>query len=258
MSFKHVAIIGMGLIGGSIAKALKAQGTQIATLKGEYPDILLAQESKVCDLVMENWKELLNWADLVILATPLPAIGNLAKIIAEHHDGIKSLTVIDVGSVKKEIATLFQTLTHPEIEFLATHPMAGKESWGFAESSKELFQDAPWVITPHEKNTPDRISQVKELIGRLSANPIEMSPEEHDREVALISHLPTLISCALLEFVTKKKPESLKIAGPGFQSMTRLARGNPAFYREINTMNQEEINASWHDWIEFLRRYHAH
>lgn len=255
VEFKKIAIIGMGLMGGSIAKRMKEKdpSIEIGSLTSANSDLLLARSTEVIDQLFSNWDTLALWADLVVLAVPLSAVVPIAKTIATLAPK-KELIVIDIGSVKEEITAVFETLTADKVEFVATHPMAGKENWGFAHSASELFIDAPWIITPHLKNRRSTLQHICELISFLGGSPVEMQAQEHDRQVALISHLPALISQALLSFVATQGKESLKIAGPGFQSMTRLAHDNPDLYRDIYQMNQKNIRIFWEKWIAFLQQ----
>ncbi len=218
--FKKIGIIGMGLIGGSIAKALEGKA------------------SLVFDEAI--WSDIKN-LDAVILAVPISAILEIGERIASLKLD-RPLAVLDVGSVKEPIALRFEEWTQSPIEFVATHPMAGKEKGGIEHSDKDLFQKAPWVITPHAKNTKAVLSKTEDLISSLGAFPLFMDAATHDKRAALISQLPYLLSKALLEFVRKTDPASLEMAGPGFHSMTRLADDNPSMRKEISRYNRENID----------------
>jgi prephenate dehydrogenase len=126
--------------------------------------------------------------------------------------------------------------------------MAGTEKSGFDASEPDLFKGAPWIVVPHKKNKADLDAWIR-LFG---AKPILMNAADHDRKTALISHLPALISKALLDFVQKMDPECLQIAGPGFRSMTRLAKGNPELMKEISSFNKKNLETFWKEWIQFI------
>ncbi len=245
----HVSIIGLGLIGGSIAKALKKNHLTLASLQRECPDLQEAMAQKVIDRVFPNWEELIAWSDLIILAAPLSSLAALAEEIKRHCPKDKSLIVIDVSSVKKAVFPAFETLSTDTLEFLSTHPMAGKEHWGFNNSEADLFRDCCWILSPHGKNRQETVETISTLIESFGAKTAILDPKQHDQQVALISHLPALISRSLLTFVEKHNPDALKIAGPGFQSMTRLARDNPQLQKEIAVFNQEELTKQW---LKFL------
>lgn len=256
MSHLHkIGIIGLGLIGGSIAKALKHNRpkVEIASLNRPCLDLQGAVEQQVVSSLFDTWKELIVWSDMIILASPLSTLSTLAEEIAQQCPKDKKLLVIDVGSVKKAVFPAFENMTSDNIEFLSTHPMAGKERWGFAHSDASLFQDCCWILSPHQKNRRESVESISTLIGSLGARPVVLSPQKHDEQVALISHLPALLSRLLLSFVAAKDPEALKIAGPGFESMTRLAKDNPQLQSEIAKLNDEELTKQFIHWLEFIK-----
>jgi prephenate dehydrogenase len=255
-NLNKVGIIGLGLIGGSIAKALKKRSphVEIASLRGDFDDLQRAVQGKVVDTLFETLEELILWSDLIVLASPLSTLSELAIQIGTRCPDEKKLLVIDVASVKKGVIPTFEAMTKDNIEFLSTHPMAGKERWGFAHSDGTLFQDCRWILSPHEKNQQSSIDTVSEWIRLLGAEPILLTPEKHDTQVALISHLPALLSRFLLDFVESKDPDALKIAGPGFHSMTRLAHDNPQLQSEIASLNRQELAQQLSEWTEFITR----
>ncbi len=148
-----IGILGTGLIGGSIAKGIKMRWPEvcIASLAKECADLDSAVKEKVVDTLLSTWEELIQFCDWIILATPLSSLTPLAEEIARRCPKEKKLVVIDVGSVKKAVFPAFETLTSHNIEFLSTHPMAGKERWGFAHSDPNLFRDCCWISLPTQK-----------------------------------------------------------------------------------------------------------
>lgn len=218
LPFERIQIIGVGLIGGSILKNISGH------------------------IVEED-------PDLIIISSPLETIIPIAKGIQSK----KPLVVIDVGSVKQEIAKNFETLSDSKIDFISTHPFAGKEVSGFENSSPTLFVQAPWIITPHKKNRPENLERVRDFIEFLGANPLFMSAEEHDKKAALISHLPGLLARLYYEFVQLEDREAINIAGPGFKSFTRLAHDNPLLRATYEKMNQKNILPLMKKWISILK-----
>lgn len=249
MKIANVSIIGVGLIGGSIAKALKKRGSgvTVASLKYDSTDLQSA-----VDILFNSWEELIAWSDLIILATPLSTLSSLAEEIAKRCPKEKKLLVIDVGSVKKAVFPTFETLTTQNLEFLSTHPMAGKEKWGFENSEADLFQGCCWILSPHKKNQNGSIASISHFVEWMGAQAIVINPKSHDEQVALVSHLPALLSRLYLTFVEQTNPESLKVAGPGFKSMTRLAKDNPQMHSEIAALNREEIVKQLALFIKFI------
>ena len=217
--FERIKIIGVGLIGGSILKNLS--------------DHIVDKDP-----------------DLIIISSPLDTILPIAKGIKSN----KPLVVIDVGSVKRGIAKNFEQLSRANVDFIATHPFAGKEVSGFENSSPTLFVQSPWIITPHSKNKKKNIERVCEFIEFLGAVPIVLSPEEHDRKAALVSHLPGVLSRLFLKFVTEIDNDAIKIAGPGFKSFTRLAHDNPELRSAIEKLNKNNIKKFGKMWIELLKK----
>lgn len=222
---KKIGIIGSGLMGGSIF-----QGIEGSILFGD------------------DWKRRIEEVDFLILAVPIPAILEIAEEIS-HLPVKKPLIVLDIGSVKGPIAKKFEEKTKGSLEFVASHPMAGREKNGYEHSDPALFEGAVWVITPHEKNSEAALQKVEGVIHQLKSIPIRMEAEEHDRRAAMISQLPYLISKTLRDFVD---PESLAMAGPGFKSMVRLANDNPEMRKEIYRYNRKNIDRCLKGYIDSL------
>ncbi|MBX7065931.1 MAG: prephenate dehydrogenase [Parachlamydiales bacterium] len=235
MAFQKIGIIGLGLIGGSIAKKLQQKGYSIYTVKSKSADIQKAKP--ILAGIFPTLNALVKEVDLLIIATPLSTIISIAKKIKTDHP----LLVIDVGSVKGDIVKEFEKLSGGNLEFLSTHPMAGTEKKGFDAATPDLFEKAPWIIIPHKKNK----AKIEPLLRKLGAKPITMNAKEHDEKVGLISHLPMLLSIALWDFVQKKDPKSMEIAGPSFRTMTRLAHGNEELYKDILKFNKARIKTLW-------------
>ncbi len=218
---KKIKIIGLGLMGGSIAKDLKSEDA------------------------LET--------ELIILAAPLSAIPSLAtEIHAQSQNRQEPLIVMDIGSVKSKIAMHFETLSTDFVQFVATHPMAGAEKGGYENSREGLFAGAPWVVTPHRKNTEEALDLVEAFIRRLGANPLRMDADTHDWRAALVSHLPYIASLSILDFVAQTDPQSLEMAGPGFRSIARLAGDNPLLRQEIALENAAMIKRAFSEWLDFL------
>ncbi len=255
MCFRRIGIIGLGLIGGSIAKAIKAHDptVEIAVCDKKCSDWEDALQAHVIDHLVATPKELANCSELVIIATPLSELSSIAQLLAglslKH-----SLTVLDISSVKGQIVPVLEKLSTDQIEFVSTHPMAGKETLGFASSSATLFKGAVWITIPHRNNKAETLHTIERWIDSLGANPIRLGLEQHDEQVALISHLPMLISQSLLAFVKQEDVQALEIAGTGFQSMIRLAKTPPQLANELTENNRKILNKYWKKWIEFIQK----
>lgn len=253
MQINNVAIIGIGLIGGSVAKALKNK-VHVASLKRDCLDLQMAVEQNALDLLFDSWEDLITWSDAIILAAPLSTLTPLAEEIARLCPKEKKLIVMDVGSVKKAVFPAFEVLTTDNLDFISTHPMAGKEKWGFAHSDESLFQGCCWILSPHDKNQSSNLDAVTDLIRLMGGETRVLDVVEHDAQAALVSHLPALLSRLYLQFAEENHPESLRIAGPGFKSMTRLAGDNPQMQKEIAELNREEILKQLASFLTFMEK----
>ncbi len=241
-------------MGGSICKAIKTKdpSIEIGTLMHESEDDSLAQEGGWVDHVYPTMGDLLKNSELIILASPISTVIPLAEKIKLHSANLEKLIVIDIASVKGDIVDAFEKLSCQNVEYLSTHPMAGKENRGFTHSQATLFVNRRWVIVPHKGNSLSGIKRIEEWIHFLGSNPISLDAKVHDHQAALISHIPSMLSKFYFDFVNSVDPESLTISGPGFQSFTRLAHANPEMRKEIAKYNQEAIHEYFEQWVEFL------
>lgn len=253
MPFRRVGIIGLGLIGGSICKGIKTKDRSIHIAALFHAEDKKDQEDWI-DHTYSTVAELVQNVDLLILASPISTILPYADAIAASQARDENLVIIDVASVKGEIVNHFEKLTTEKIDFIGTHPMSGKVTLGFSNSQATLFVDRPWVITAHDKNTASNIEKIVQLIQFLGADPVCLDAKTHDRQAALISHLPFIISKSYLNFVNSTDPESLKIAGPGFQSFTRIAHANSTMHQDILKENSALINGFLEEWMKFLHK----
>jgi prephenate dehydrogenase len=244
-SLKNIAIIGLGLIGGSLAKVLKGKKYHITGITRSRETIKSALREKVIDkgftVLTPN---ALNGVDLIILAVPLSLIKQYIKKIAAI---VKRKTVLtDVGSTKSEICKFANAVLPHNILFIGGHPMAGTENAGFKSSAKNLFKDAAWVLTPYGKRKSKALNELKSLIKKTGAVPIITSSEKHDLAVALISHIPLLISSSICSVVKDQKYKELKtlslmLASSGFRDVTRIAGGNPELSKDLIISNLNNI-----------------
>lgn len=252
--FKRVGIVGFGLIGGSIARALHVKDIkiEISCLTRENQE---AKKSGIVDNEYLSLYELVLNSDLIILACPINAVETYAEEIMQLHKECKRrLVVIDVASVKEAITKRFENLTSGGIEFVATHPMAGSEKSGFENSEATLFAGAPWIISKHENNSQEGLRLIEEVIKFFGARPLFLDPKVHDRQTAIVSHIPGMLSKAILNFASEIDPECLSIAGSGFKSMTRLAYSNPQMRDDIFKLNRETILKYFPLFIDKLKK----
>jgi prephenate dehydrogenase len=252
--FTKVGVIGLGMMGGSIVKALKMKmpDIEIYTVKRKSDDITLAKKQGYITKELETYDELAEKCELIIIASPISSVLKIAKeIAASKADG---LIVIDIASVKRTIAKEFETLSTAEISFLATHPMAGSEKMGFANTQGMMFVNKPWIICPHKKNKADQVESVKQFVQFVGSKPVVTTAKKHDEQVAAVSHIVFLLSTYLFAFIAEKHPEALPLAGSGFISITRLASGSPEMHSQIITENYENSMINLMEMLEFMKK----
>jgi prephenate dehydrogenase len=232
-----VAIAGLGLVGGSLARALTRAGYRVIGV--DRPDVL-AQARAARALAEEAASvEQCAWeADVLVLAAPPPANRRLLRRVARLRR--PRLVVTDVGSVKGAIVREAHRLGLRC--FVGGHPMAGNEGSGFAAGHAGLFQDRPWLLTP-SRSEPRALRAVERLARAVGARPVVLSPAAHDRVVAFLSHVPQITAWALHaaargDAVTRRH---LAQAGPGFRDMTRLAASPRGLWRDILAENRDEV-----------------
>ena len=255
--FAKVGIIGIGLIGGSIAKAIKSKdpSVQISSLRREDQDIDRAMQSHMVDTCFSSLQELIDHVDVLILSPPLSFIETYAKEISSLSQGRKEkLLVLDVGSIKERICSSFAKLSHEGVEFVATHPMAGREKGSFPHSLASLFTGRCWALCPHPHTTEEALNTVRDFLCFLGAHPLIVTGEEHDRHAACISHLPYILSHAFLQFTQRTCPEALQMSGPGFASFIRLGQDSPELHEDIYSMNGNNIRPLLQSFLTYLQQ----
>lgn len=236
-----VVIAGVGLIGGSIGLGIRQRflANKVIGLDANPVSLETAKKLGVIDESYTSAGEWLSTADLVILATPVKTLVPLAKTI-EPYLG-KHTVVTDVGSVKQDIV---HALSH--LRFVGGHPMAGSEKFGVKHSSAALLENAVWVLTPAEHTDPAAVALVREFITHLGAKAIRVHPDQHDRLVAAVSHVPYLAAVALTQLVENDADRDLMmfLAAGGFRDITRIASGNPLMSRDMVVGNKEPVRES--------------
>ncbi len=245
----RVAILGTGLIGTSIALALRARGKADVELVGhdKYMDVARQAEKRgAFHRVTNTSQEAVRGADLVIFAAPLLAI---QKLMEEVASAIGPDTVVtDTGSTKAEVsAWAAATLPHPQ-NFVGGHPMAGKTEFGPTAAEPTLFDGARWVVVPAVNSTERAVNAIVNLAETVGAKPMFMDAAEHDAYAAAISHMPMMAAVALfsMERASEAWPELSAMAAGGFKDSTRLAGTDPAMSFDIAVTNRENIS----HWLE--------
>ena len=216
-----IGIFGLGLMGGSIALALKGHCSRLIGFDSDPSTLELALSKNIVDQAEVSSVKSLPSVDILILATPVPVILELIQQLPSLV--ASSCIILDLGSTKRDIIETMATLPKC-FEPIGGHPICGKEKLGLENADRYLYQDAPFVITPLERTTQKAKTAVTQIVSAIGAHAIEMTADEHDRILAATSHLPFLLSSAL---VHSTSPEFAFLIGPGFRSTSRLA-GTPS------------------------------
>lgn len=266
----HLAFIGFGLIGGSIARALREGGTASSwrirawSPTGDGP--ARAADDGVIDLVTATPEETLVGADLVVLAGPATAcLAALDDLAGRWRASLEPGAVItDVASTK---SALVDRADAAGLRFVGGHPMAGLETSGYAAARADLFVDRPWVIVPGRHADAPDVERVVALVEACRANVVRMDAGTHDHAVAGISHLPLVLAAALVEAVAgvggpdRDWETAEGLAAGGWRDMTRLARGDPAMGASIAVTNApalaarvRDLRVVLDDWLAALER----
>ena len=236
---KKILIVGLGLLGGSYAKVLKRFGFHISAITLEQSSIDYAIRENIIDEGSTELDErIIGEADLVIFAL-YPHV--FVEWIEKNQGLLKSGALItDVTGVKRSIVYQIQDILRPDLEFVAAHPMAGREVSGVENSTDRLFIGANYIVTPTEKNTPEAIQTCVEL-GRLLgfSNVTALSPEEHDEMIGFLSQLTHCIAITLMTCNDKENME--KFTGDSFRDLTRIARINDAMWSELFMENKDAL-----------------
>jgi len=233
----RVGIVGMGLIGGSLGLALRRlrRAIDVIGVTRRADAATAAVQRAAVDSASTNLNDL-SGCDIVVVATPIDQIAgvveNLAPIVSA------TALVTDVASVKQPILDLARRLPVPA-NFLGGHPVAGKAQGGLPESDPDLFEGEPWIFTPAAGQDVRRFATWFEMVRSLGAAVRFMPADEHDRQMAFLSHLAFTVSSAYHE--TIERYADPRLGGPGFRGMVRLAAGDPAMYEAIARENREDL-----------------
>lgn len=242
----RLAIVGVGLLGGSLAKAVRAHtlAREIVGIGRDRDRMQAALRDGTLDRATTDLAEGVAGADRVVLAAPV--LANEALLARVWEAAAAGTVVTDVGSTKRGIVAAAARLAagRREVHFVGSHPMAGSERAGYAVARVDLYQGATVVLTPTETTDAAAAKSVSELWSALGARVVVLDPATHDRAVAAISHLPHVAAWALVDAVVAFEPGALQIAARGFKDTTRIAASDPDVWREILVDNREAVSAS--------------
>jgi prephenate dehydrogenase len=239
---RRICIIGLGLMGGSLALALRGYCARLIGVDTLPATLSLARQRSVVDFATDDLAEALAQADLVVLAAPVRTNLALLEKIPRIHPG--PISIIDLSSTKSMIVAAMNQLPQG-FEALGGHPMCGKEKSGLSHADGKLFWDATFALTETERTTPALRSLAEQMIRIISAKALWIDAPTHDRWAAATSHLTYLVSSAL---AASTPSEAAPLIGPGFQSTSRLAGSDITMMADILTTNRQQV-------LEALARY---
>ncbi|RCW48290.1 MULTISPECIES: prephenate dehydrogenase/arogenate dehydrogenase family protein [unclassified Halanaerobium] len=243
--FRETAVLGVGLIGGSLAAAFrkKSISEKIIGIDIDEENLLRAKKMNIID---EGYTEIgsnLNNSDLIILAAPIfNILGILDKL---PYSKETRQIIIDTGSTKKEILKKAENKFSGQENrfFIGGHPMAGSEKSGVKFADPELFVEAPFILTPAADTDRKIVEKIKNVLKKIGCRVYIIDAEEHDRCAAVLSHLPHLVSAVLLNTACseREKEKLYRLAGSGFYDMTRIAGGSPELWQDIFWTNRDNL-----------------
>jgi len=244
VQFNSVAIVGVGLIGGSLALSARQKGifNHIVGIGRTPENLRKARDLNVVDEFTLNLDEGVKNAELVVIATP---VSDIIPIIKKILPALKKGAIItDVGSVKNEIMIETDKLSLPGVFFVGSHPIAGTENSGVEAAFSDLFLERKCILTPSKKTDPSALEKIKNLWISVGSEVFFMDSEQHDQILGAVSHLPHMIAFALVNYlheINNEKESVFKFSGGGLKDFTRIAASHPIMWKDIALMNKENL-----------------
>ncbi len=244
--FEQLGLIGCGLMGGSFALALKRAGLvkRVVGYSKSPSTTERARQLGVIDVEAPSALLAVSGADIVLIAVPVAATEATFKAI--KHLVTPQMLIMDVGSTKRDVIDAGRRALRDQIgSFVPAHPIAGKEVAGVENADADLYVGKQVILTPIERTLTVQLQKAVDVWTGLGCRVLKMSPEAHDSAFAAVSHLPHLISFALMNAISGQAPgkDYLSLAGPGFRDFTRIAASDPKVWRDIMISNREELLA---------------
>jgi prephenate dehydrogenase len=254
----RIAVVGTGLIGGSVGLALGARGYDVAGFDHDEVRLARAKELGAITEAAASLDDAVAGAELVVVAVPVGAIAR--AVVAALDAG--AAVVTDVGSVKKSVvAEVERERPDASARFVGGHPMAGSEQDGVDGADATLFVGATWTLTPTANTDERAYTLVLRVIRELGADVVSVAPDHHDELVAFVSHVPQLAASTLMDVATTNEQDRrtlMRLAAGGFRDMTRIAAGHPAIWPDILTTNREAVLGALDAYLAALSRVRDH
>jgi len=239
--FERLAVLGLGLLGGSVAWAARRRGVarSVVGCGRRLEPLRDAQARGLVDAIALDPAEAVTGADLVVLATPVGAMEGVLRAAAPAL--ASGALVTDVGSVKSLLAETLPGLLPPGVVFVGSHPMAGSHEKGPEHARPDLLEGATCVVAPSPGDPAPAVARIEAFWSALGARVVRRDPAAHDLEVAWISHVPHALAFAFAGSLGDAPPEAGEVAGTGFRDFTRIARSDPELWAEILVANRKAI-----------------
>lgn len=253
--FEKVAILGLGLIGGSLAMDLKQKklARRVVGYNRSASARRLARARHACDEVFADPAQAVRGADLVVLATPVRHIPRLAQAIRGALEA--QVLVTDVGSTKEFLLRQLDQALPPAIRRLGGHPIAGTEQSGMKAAQLGLFKGRWWILTPRNSQEKKSAQKLAALLRALGAKPRIMSPRDHDQALAYLSHLPHMLAFSAMHSVlSSSQNRQFNLAGSSFRDLTRVAASSSEMWRDIVIENREALLSSMRSFEKQWKR----
>lgn len=241
---KKVAIIGTGLIGGSLGMAIKSlpEPLQVLGFSRSYKNTKQAVKKKAIDVACPDIESCVQDADIIFIATPVSKIVEIAKEISPLVK--KGAIISDVGSTKSSIVRTIEEFMPDDINFIGGHPVTGSEHEGVEHASPNLFRNFYYIITPTKSTDSNAFKALHTLLNAIGANVIAVEADKHDKILATLSHLPHMVAALLVNMASKQVAEKknwLSLAAGGFRDTTRIAASNPGIWLDICLENKQAL-----------------
>jgi prephenate dehydrogenase len=257
MDYSKITVVGLGLIGGSLAWALKRAGNvgQVYGVDIDDGAIDYAIREHIIDVGSKDLRDAVDKSDVVVIATHVGIIPRIAKSLASIL--CPDTAVTDVGSVKAKLVNEIESILPKGISFVGGHPISGTERSGIFHCSSELFKGKKCVLTPTVNTNDESLVRVRKLWESIGAEVYTMTPEAHDRVFAYVSHLPHTVAYALLNSVASQEgqtAEFFNFAGGGLRDFTRIGESSPEMWSDILVANKENVLAAMVDFKDEIEK----
>lgn len=254
--FKKVAIIGVGLIGGSLGYAIKQKhlASEVYGCGRMQKNLIIAWRRRLIDHATKDLAKAINGADLILLCAPVRTIDQQLPLIAKKAK--KGCLVMDVGSTKEQLVKRADKLFPPEVDFVGAHPIAGTEKSGAKAAVEDLFKNKKCLLTPGKKTSRKALNKAKKFWKKLGSEVFVFDPKTHDKILAATSHLPHMAAFGLVEVLHGLLPfsEIKKMAGGGLLDTTRIAASPADMWADICLTNSKAIGGALKKYIRELQK----